>query len=154
MMNIKRNIVISMTVLLLSLHLFPFITGFPSTKIGFLPSFMTKNSELLSIFIIPCLREIFRAGPSSDRSMSTLLSFAERPSVTSRDCIRYLTIRPLKTASVLLSKSGRLTPVIQSTTTCHFGSSFSNCFISCRTLLSALAVSSSSRGSFGSDVSE
>lgn len=30
--------------------------------------------------------------------------------LTSLDCIRYRTIRPLKTARVLLSKSGKLTP--------------------------------------------
>lgn len=86
----------------------------------------------------PCFLDIFQAGPSRERSTSMGLSFVALPNVicgarrtdggnafamtsnltiqcwktisTSRDLMRYRTIRPLKAARVWLSKSGMLIP--------------------------------------------
>lgn len=55
--------------------------GLLSTKIGRFPSEERKKSPLFLNRIVPCLLDIFQAGPSNVKSTSTLWSFVERPTV-------------------------------------------------------------------------
>lgn len=124
------NQLTSRTQLLDSLVRLPERTGLPSTKKGRRPSLLMRNSPDALSLRTPWRREIFQAGPSSDRSISTAAPAVLRPNVTSLERIRYRTRRPRSTASVWASKSGGLMPVTASTSTCQRPTSFSSCFIS------------------------
>jgi hypothetical protein len=75
----------STTELLLSLYLFPARIGRPSTYIALLPSLDRKKSPLFRSRILPCRRDTFQAGPSNERSTSTVWSWVERPTVIWRN---------------------------------------------------------------------
>lgn len=61
-----------MVQLLFNLVLFPCNNGTPSMKSGRFPSFVIKKSPLLRSLIVPCRRETLSAGPSNNKSTSTL----------------------------------------------------------------------------------
>lgn len=138
----------SSTQLFDSLLRLPGRTGLPSTKNGRRPSLLIRNSPDARNFSTPWRLDIFQAGPSSDRSMSTVAQAVLLPNVTynkrvseerlniqlwcltSLERMRYLTNLPRRTASVCASKSGGLMPVTASTRTCQRPTSFSSCLIS------------------------
>uniref|UniRef100_A0A1A9Z2Q2 Uncharacterized protein n=1 Tax=Glossina pallidipes TaxID=7398 RepID=A0A1A9Z2Q2_GLOPL len=68
--------------------LFPVNNGTPSMNKGRLPSLAIKKSPLLRNLIVPCLRDILVAGPSKDKSTSTMQSLASRPNDISFERIR------------------------------------------------------------------
>lgn len=166
----------SIVQLLFNLVLFPFSRGTPSMKSGRFPSFVMKKSPLLRSLIVPWRRDTLCAGPSSNKSTSTLswsdflpnviyLQNKYKPNLietafmllhemfrlTSRDLIKYRTKRPRSTANVWLSNSGWIPmPVIESTSTVHRGSSFSKWRISFLHLRSANASSNSRASSLAS----
>ncbi|KAI9587384.1 hypothetical protein GQX74_003230 [Glossina fuscipes] len=78
----------STTQLLASRVLFPVNNGTPSMNKGRLPSLAMKKSPLLRNLIVPCLRDILVAGPSKDKSTSTMQSLASRPNDISFERIR------------------------------------------------------------------
>lgn len=91
---------------------------------------LQSNKFRITNLNVACLLEILWAGPSRDKSISTLCPFPDLPIEISLDLIRYLTIRPRKTAKVWLSNSPGHIPVIQSTSTFHRPTSFSSWRIS------------------------